>query len=86
MSSKNKNIKHLLCLIDVTTKYAWVKLLKKKNKFKAVLKAFIEIIKKSNRKQNQLWVNQGRELCNKLRQEWLHNNDILMYGHILKVS
>ena len=46
LSSKNKNIKHLLCLIDVTTKYAWVKLLKKKKKFKAVLNAFIEIVKK----------------------------------------
>ena len=28
LSSKNKNIKYLLCFIDVFTKYAWVKPLK----------------------------------------------------------
>ena len=30
LSSKNKNIKYLLCVIDVFTKYAWVKPLKGK--------------------------------------------------------
>ena len=30
ISSKNKNVKYLLCLIDVFTKYAWVKPLKDK--------------------------------------------------------
>ena len=30
MSSKNKNVKYLLCVIDVFTKYAWVKALKDK--------------------------------------------------------
>ena len=29
-SSKNKNVKYLLCVIDVFTKYAWVKPLKDK--------------------------------------------------------
>ena len=29
-SSKNKNVKYLLCVIDVYTKYAWVKPLKDK--------------------------------------------------------
>ena len=28
LSSKNKNVKYLLCAIDVFTKYAWVKTLK----------------------------------------------------------
>ena len=28
LSSKNKNVKYLLCTIDVFTKYAWVKTLK----------------------------------------------------------
>ena len=31
LSSKNKNVKYLLCVIDVFTKYAWVKPLKDKN-------------------------------------------------------
>ena len=42
-SSKNKNVKYLLCVIDVFTKYALVKPLKDK-KGKTVLNAFIEIV------------------------------------------
>ena len=33
LSSKNKNVKYLLCVIDVFTKYAWVKSLKNKKGF-----------------------------------------------------
>ena len=43
LSSKNKNVKYLLCVVDVSTKYTWVKPLKGKIG-KAVLNAFIEII------------------------------------------
>ena len=42
LSSKNKNVKYLLCVIDVFTKYAWVKPLKDK-KGKTFLNAFMEI-------------------------------------------
>ena len=79
LSSKNKNVKYLLCVIDVFTKYAWVKPLKDK-KGKTVLNAFMEIVNESNCKPNKLWVDQGREFYNKLMQEWLDNNDILMYS------
>ena len=41
--SKNRNVKYLLCVIDVSTKYAWVKSLKVK-KSKTVLNASIEIV------------------------------------------
>ena len=44
-----------------------------------VLNAFTEIVDKYNRKPNKLWVDQGRVFCNKFMQEWLDNNDILMY-------
>ena len=54
LSSKNKNVKYLLCVIDVFTKYAWVKPFKDK-KGKAILNAFTEIVNKSNRKPNKLW-------------------------------
>ena len=37
LSSKNENVKYSLCVIDVFTKYAWVKPLKEKNG-KTVLK------------------------------------------------
>ena len=42
LSSKTKNVKYLLCVTDVFTKYIWVKLLKDK-KGKTVLNAFIKI-------------------------------------------
>ena len=61
LSSKNENIKYLLCVINVFTKYVWVKPLKGK-KVKTVLNAFIEIVNESpNRKPNK-WVDQGREV------------------------
>ena len=65
--SSKKNI-----LIDVFTKYAWVKHLRDK-KGKTVPNAFIEIVNESNCKPNKLWVDQGREFYNKLMQEWLEN-------------
>ena len=43
LSSKNKNVKYLLCVIDVFMKYVWAKFLKDK-KCKSVLNAFIEIV------------------------------------------
>ena len=70
MSSKNKNIKYLLCIIDVFAKYAWAKTLREK-KTKAVLNAIIEIVNESNRRPKKLWINQRREFYNKLMQEWL---------------
>ena len=53
LSSKNKNVKYILCVIDVFTKYAWVKPLKGKNS-KTVLNPFIKIVNKSDRKPNKL--------------------------------
>ena len=79
LSSKNKNVKNLSCVIDVITKYAWVKPLKDE-KGKTVLNAFIDIVNKSNSKRNKVCVDQGREYYNRLMQEWLDNNDILMYS------
>ena len=49
-------------------------------KGKTVLNAFIEIENESNHKPNKLWVDQGREFYNKLIQEWLDINDVLMYS------
>ena len=76
-SSKNKNVKYLLCVIDVFLKYVWVKPLKDKGK--TVLNPFIETVNESNQKPNKLWFDQGRELFNKLAQDWLDNN-IFMYS------
>ena len=38
------------------------------------------MLKVSNRKPNKLWTDQGRELYNKLMQEWLDNKNILIYS------
>ena len=51
LSSFNSGLKYLLCVIDVFTKYAWVKPLKDK-KSKIVLHSFIEIVNESVRKLN----------------------------------
>ena len=45
-----------------------------------VLNGSIEIVNEYNRKPNNLWVDQGREFYNKLIEEWLTNNDILIHS------
>ena len=49
----------MLFVIDIFTKYTWVKHLKDK-KGKTVLNFFTEIVNESNRKLNKSWVDQGR--------------------------
>ena len=78
LSCKNKIVKYLLYVIDVFTKYAWVKSLKDKKR-KTALNAFMKIVNESNRQPNRSWVNQEREIYNKLMQEWLDNNNIVMH-------
>ena len=69
-SSKNKNVKYLLCVIDVFIfKYTMVKPLKDKEG-KTVVNTFIEIVNESNRKPNKLWVDQRKEFYNNRMQEW----------------
>ena len=55
LSSKNKNVKHLLCVIDAFTKFKPLK--DKKGK---VINVFKETVNESNCKPNNLWVDQGR--------------------------
>ena len=43
LSSKNRSVKYLFFVIDIFTKYAWIKPLKNK-KAKTVLNGFIEIM------------------------------------------
>ena len=38
------------------------------------------MVNESNPKLKKLWVDQGREFCNKLMQKWFDNNNILMYS------
>ena len=65
LSSKDKNIKYLLCVIDVLTKYAWVKPLNDK-KVKTVLDTFIEIVNESNGKPINYWLIKEKNFIMKL--------------------
>ena len=55
--------KHTLTILDGYTRYAWVIPLKHKDGL-SVSNAFKAIMKKSNRKPNKLWVDQGKEFYN----------------------
>ena len=59
LCSFNRDLKHLLYVIDVFTKYARVKPLKDK-KVKTVLHGFIEIVNESKRKPSKLRIDQRR--------------------------
>ena len=78
-SSKSWHVKYLLYMIDVLTKYAWVKSLKDK-KAKTLLHDFAEIVNDSKRKHNKLRVDQGREFYNNLMQKSLDDVNMLMHS------
>ena len=62
LNKYNKRIKHLLCAIDLFSKYAWVIPLKDK-KGTSIVNVFQKIISKE-RKLNKTWVDQGSEFYN----------------------
>ena len=59
LSKQNKRINHLLCAIDLFSKYAWVVPLKGK-KGMTIVNAFKKIISKG-RKPNKIYIDQGGE-------------------------
>ena len=59
----NKGLKYLLMVIDVFSKYAWIKPLKDK-KTETVVIAFEEIFN-SGRKPKMLWADKGSEFISK---------------------
>ena len=79
LNRKNKDIKYLLCAIDLYSKYAFVISLKDKKGI-SIVNAFNKIIKQCNRKPNKIWVDQGGEFYNNVFKKWLSDNDIIMYS------
>ena len=79
LSEKNKDIKYLLCAIDLYSKYAFVIPLNDQKGI-SIVNGFNKIIKQSNRKPNKIWVNQGGEFYNNFFKRWLSDNDIIMYS------
>ena len=55
ISKVNKGFRFLFCVIDIYSKYAWVVPLKDKKRV-SIANAFQNILKKSNRKPNKIWV------------------------------
>lgn len=77
-ADENDGYRYLLTVIDCFSRYAWAIPIKDK-KGDTVLNAFKELISKSKREPNKLWVDQGKEFVNKKAAEWFKENNILIY-------
>ena len=76
-SKWNKGIKYLLMVIDVFSKYGWIRPLRDK-KTETVSKAFDEIFKRK-RKPQMLWTDKGSEFISKHFKEFLKREGIKLY-------
>ena len=61
ISKFNERFRFLLCVIDIYSTYAWVISLKDKKGI-TITNAFQEILDKSNRKPNKIWVDKGSKI------------------------
>ena len=78
LSKYKKEIKYLLCAIDIFSKYKWIISLKDKRGI-SIVNAFQKIISEG-RKPNKIWVDQGGEFYNNLFKRFLKINHIEMYS------
>ena len=85
LSKYIKEIKYLLCAIQLFCKYAWAVPLREKRGI-SIVYAFQKIISKGGeaeskgrRKPNKIWLDQGGEFYNKLIERFL-NFSIKMYS------
>ena len=74
----NKGFKYLLMVIDVFSKYGWIKPLKNKSR-NSVTEAF-ETILKEGRKPEYLWTDKGIEFYNKDLKKLLDKHKINLYS------
>ena len=65
LSKFNKGFRFLLCIIDISSKYAWVVPLKDKKGI-SIVNAFQKILKEYHRKPNKIWVDKRSEFYNNL--------------------
>jgi hypothetical protein len=61
----NDNFKYILALINVFSKFGWIRVLKRKTGTE-VASAMNDIITRSGRKPKHIWCNQGTERVEKL--------------------
>ena len=78
-SKYNKGIRYLLCVIDLSSKYAWVVPLKDK-KGVTITNAFQSILDNSKRKPSKIWVYQSSKFYNSHFKKWFKENNIEMHS------
>ena len=78
ISKYNKEIRYRLCVIDLSSKYAFVVPLNKKKGIN-IVNAFQSILNNLKRKPNKIWVDRSSECCNTHFKKWLKDNNIEMY-------
>ena len=89
ISKFNKGIRFLLCVIDISSKYAWVVPLKDQktvtivNTFQKILDDSMELhsikLHSKTSKPNKIWFDKGSEFYNNSFKIWLKGNDTEMY-------
>ena len=79
ISTFNKGIRFLLCVIDIFSKYAWVVPLKDKKRI-TIDNVFQNILDESGRKPSEIWVDKGSEFYNRSLKPWLQDNNIEIYS------
>ena len=79
ISKLNKGICLLLCVINISSDYAWVIPLKDK-KGTTITNAFQKILHEFNRKPNKIWVDKSTEFYNEINEIMARKNDINMHS------
>ena len=77
-SKWNKGIKYLLIVINVFSKYGWIKPEPRDKETETVSKAFEKIFK-SKRKPQMLWTDKGSEFISKHFKEFLKTKGLKLY-------
>ena len=78
-SKWNKGIRYLLMVIDVFSKFGWIRPLKDK-RGQTVADAFRSIFReRAKRKPKMLWTDKGSEFFNEIMKDLLHKNGVKLY-------
>ena len=75
----NKGFRFLFCVIDISSKYAWIIPLKGK-KGTSITIAFQKVLVESDHTPNKIWVDTDTEFYNRSMKSFLQNNSIEMYS------
>ena len=79
VSKFNKGFRLLLCVTNIFSKYTWVLPLKDKY-YITITNAFQKILKESNQKPKNVWVDKGREFYNWSMKSRLERDTIEIYS------